>query len=74
MKRFVPFTALLLCIGLFFLLSACGGGEKSEKAYDPEATVQALMDAKVFGDALGAGKGQNNQGDPVNGGGADGDE
>ena len=28
----------------------------------------------LFGDALGAGKGQNNQGDPVNGGGADGDE
>ena len=28
----------------------------------------------LFGDALGAGKVQNNQGDPVNGGGADGDE
>lgn len=28
----------------------------------------------LFGDALGAGKGQNGQGDPVNGGGADGNE
>lgn len=32
MKRFVPFTALLLCIGLFFLLSACGGGTPETQA------------------------------------------
>ena len=33
-----------------------------------------LVAAEASGDALGAGKGQNGQGDPVNGGGADGNE
>ena len=49
MRKRTMVCLLALCAAL---LSGCGGPTEGAKAYDPAAAVQALLDAKVFGQEL----------------------
>lgn len=45
---------ILSCALACLLLCACGGGEKTPAAFEPEAAVQSLLDSGAYSEALEA--------------------